>query len=359
MRIRYTIVLIAAMATLLCAGGDTAKRYDIRSGKILYEIKGSGNMMGMMQMRTKGKKRLIFDHYGNREITEIVKVTQETTGGRSKMKKEHTLVYLNGGVAYQVDFAHQRIVRMENPAQGMGALLGGGKSLTQTGEAMMRQMGGRKTGTDTVLGYRCDVWTVMGTTQCLYHGVALWVKSDIMGIKSSETAVEASFDIDLSPKSFKLPDYPITDVAGTPLHIDRSRLEQIDARTSRKQQKQMQEGAEALQAAFGAAAAHQNESQAAQEAAIANAMLPMMKRKFQQQKTELVHVRKCLEDANTLAQARQCNPHPEEGEARMQSWSRTEKAKVLKEINAAIGGMDCAMKARSMQDIEVCFSDER
>jgi len=349
--------LLLGAGLMMSAAADQPRRYDIRSAKILYDLKGSGNIMGMVQTRTKGKKRLIFDRYGAKEVIETAKVTKETTGGNTKVNKVHTLIYLNGGIVYQADFLRKRITRMANPAQALGALFGGGKSLAQTGEAMLRKMGGKKIGTDTVLGYACDVWKAMGTTQCLYHGIPLRVTSDIMGIKQSETAIKAQFNLTLSPTSFKLPDFPITDATGAPLNLDRHRLEQMDAKASRKQEKNMREGAEAMKAAFAAAAAHQGESPDAQKAAIANAMLPMMQQKFKKQKAELVQVRSCLKRAVTLAQARRCNPHPEEGEAPMRTWNRTEKNQTLQQIDAAIRGMECAEKARSMKAIEGCFPE--
>jgi hypothetical protein len=350
-----------AFGILLSIGAVAGQshRYDIRSAKILYEIKGAANIMGVVQTKTKGQKRLIFDQYGAKEVIETAKVTQETKGGNTKVNKEHTLIYLNGGIVYQADFLHKRITRMANPTQALGALFGGGKSLTQTGEAMLRQMGGKKIGTDTVLGYTCDVWQAMGTTQCLYHGIALRVHSDIMGVKQSETAIKAQFNLQLSPASFKLPDFPITDAAGAPLNLDRHRLDQIDAKASRRQEKNMQEGAEAMKAAFAAAAAHQGESPDAQEAAIAKAMLPIMQQKFKQQKAELIQTRNCLQHATTLAQARRCNPRPEEGEAPIPTWNRAEKSQTLHQIDVAIQGMECTTKARSMKEMEACFQEGR
>jgi hypothetical protein len=36
------------------------KKYDVKSGKIEYTLKGSGNIMGMVKIKSVGKKRVIF-----------------------------------------------------------------------------------------------------------------------------------------------------------------------------------------------------------------------------------------------------------------------------------------------------------
>ena len=363
---RLTVsTLILTSTLLLTAGADLPKRYDIRSGKILYEIRGSGDMMGMLQTQTKGKKRLIFDAYGANEITEMVKVTKETAGGKTKTKKAHTLTYMNGGILYRADFKRQKIIRTRNPAMAMGALFGEGKSMTQTGEAMLRKMGGKKIGTDTVAGQTCDVWKVMGATQCLYHGIPLKVETDIMGIKRSEVAVKIEWDLSLSKKAFKLPDFPITDTRGEPLQIDRSRLEALDAQQTQKHATEAAEGAAvmktALEAAQKAGVKFDGKSKIteAQENAMANAMLPMMRKKFARQKAELVEDRKCLSRASTFAQAKRCERGRDHGEEGVKRWDAAEKKKILGYLDEGLIAMDCAMSAASMQAIEQCFSEEK
>jgi hypothetical protein len=159
---------------------------------------------------------------------------------------------MNDGIMYRVDFKRKTIVRMENPAMGMNAMLGGGKNIGQTGEAMMKSMGGKKVGTDKVLDYSCDVWDLMGVKQCIYKGIPLRIESDIMGLKSLEVATKAEFDISLNEDDFKLPEYPLVDMMGQKLDMDRSKLNEIDKAQSAKNAQKMQEGMKAMAAAMGA-----------------------------------------------------------------------------------------------------------
>ena len=85
---------------------------------------------------------------------------------------------------------------------------------------------GKKTGTDKVLGYTCEVWELMGVKQCIYKGIPLRVESNIMGMKNMEIATKAEFEISLSKDNFKLPDFPLTNEMGSP--IDKDRLQKID-----------------------------------------------------------------------------------------------------------------------------------
>ena len=103
-------------------------------------------------------------------------------------------------------------------------------------------MGGKKTGTDNVLGYTCDVWEMMGTKQCMYKGIPLRVETDIMGIKNTETATKAEFDISLSKDDFKLPDFPIYDMQGNKL--DKSKLDAMDKQAEVEVEKSSEDMAE-------------------------------------------------------------------------------------------------------------------
>lgn len=71
-------------SSMLFAGADQMKLYDLKSGKITYEIKGSGEIMGS-KMQTIGKKRVIFDEYGAKSLTEENKIEKQTIMGQKKL----------------------------------------------------------------------------------------------------------------------------------------------------------------------------------------------------------------------------------------------------------------------------------
>jgi hypothetical protein len=366
MTILYKSFLALVLGSgMLLANTGQMKLYDIKSGKIDYEIRGSGTIMGMT-MKTVGKKRVLFDDYGARNLTEENKITRQTVNGQTKTEKSHTITYMKDGIAYNVDFTRKRIVRMGNVGAVASALMGGQGTMQQAGEAMMKQLGGKKTGTDKVLDYTCDVWEALGTKQCLYKGIPLRVETDVMGIKNVEVATKAAFDISLSDEDFKLPDFPIYDMGGKKL--DKANLSQIDKREKEEAQEGMEALAEAMSAA--AAAAQQagvkpgevpskSQEQAMEDAMMA-AMLPRAKEEMLKEVKGMRYAYDCLRKADTLKEANLCSKKASEmnGEPNepFEDWSEQTKKETLQFLDTFLNrSVPCVEKAQTMQDMRQCL----
>jgi len=97
-------------SSMLVAGANQMKLYDVKSGKVEYEIKGSGEIMGQ-KMQTVGKKRVIFDDNGAKNLTEENKIEKQIIMGQKKVTKTHTMTYMKGSMVYQVSFDNRRIMR--------------------------------------------------------------------------------------------------------------------------------------------------------------------------------------------------------------------------------------------------------
>ncbi len=355
------VALIGSSISL--ASGSQMAMYDVKSGKIEYGIKGSGEIMGS-KMQTVGKKRVIFDDNGAKNLTEENKIEKQTIMGQKKTTKSHTMTYLKDGMVYHVNFDNKRIMRMEN--MGMAGLMGGGNNMKQTGESMMKKMGGKKIGTDKVLGYSCDVWNLMGTKQCMYKGIPLRVETNVMGLKNTEVATKAEFDISLSKDDFKLPDFPIYDMQGNKL--DKSKLDAIDKKVKTDRAQDMDEMA-LKRAAFAKAMkdADIKDGQRptkVQEQAMKNsmmgAMLPMMKKEILSEEKSVRFAKECLEDADTLKEANSCNRKLNEmsgeSEEPFTSWNKQEKQEVMKEIDQYLDVvLPCVKKAQSAQMMQMCM----
>lgn len=355
-------------SSVLVAGASEMKLYDVKSGKIEYAIKGSGEIMGQ-KMKSIGKKRVIFDAYGAQNLTEENKIDKQTIMGQANTTKTHTMTYMKEGMVYHVDFKAKRIMRMGNLAASMGALMGGGKNMKQTGEAMMKKMGGKKTGTDKVLGYTCDVWDLMGTKQCIYKGIPLSVESNIMGIKNTEVATKAEFDISLSKDDFKLPDFPIYDMQGNKL--ERSKLDAIDKK-AQSDSAQAGEDMAALGASMAAAMQSagikegERPTQAQQESmenSMMNAMLPRMKQEILKEEKMLRFGYECLSKADTLKEANVCNDKVNamggEAEEPFDEWSPATKKEMLGFLDKYLNVMvPCIKKAQTAQDAKQCMPQE-
>jgi len=137
-----TVVKISLIALLACSvsyANSKMKKYDIKSAKIEYSIKSSGSILGMKTQEV-GKKRVIFDDYGIKELREESKVKKMSGLGQNKIDKSHKLIYMNNLIIYKVDFKDKNIIRIKNEGvAAMASLLGGDKNLMQTGEEMLKK----------------------------------------------------------------------------------------------------------------------------------------------------------------------------------------------------------------------------
>jgi len=364
--IKLSMVVLLGIG-LSVAQASQMKLYEIKSGKVTYEIKGSGEIMGQ-KMQTVGKKRVIFDDYGARNLTEEVKVEKQVMMGQKKVTKTHMMTYMKEGTTYQIDFDHKRIMRVGNAGAGMAMLMGGGTNMKQAGEEMMKKMGGKKTGTDKVLGYVCDVWYLIGTKQCIYKGLPLRVETDVMGIKNREIATKAAFDISLSKDDFKLPEFPIYDMEGN--QLDRSKLDVLDkqaALKAKERSKEMAELGEVMSKAAKEAGVKKGQrptkaQEKSMEDAMMNAMLPQVKQKMLKSAKAVRFGKKCFSDADTLKEADICGNKMDEmigekgyAEDKPTKWDAKTKKEVLKSLEQGLKSMECVEKANNMQEMQKCM----
>ncbi len=363
-------------SSVLFAGADMMKKYDVKNAKIEYKIKGSGNIMGMVQIKTIGKKRVIFDNYGVKNLTEESKVSKETTAGKTKVNKVHNIKYMNGGIIYSVDFKRKVITRMENQAMAMTMLLGGGKNVKQTGEAMMKRMGGKKIGTDKVLNYTCDVWDLMGVKQCIYKGIPLRIESDIMGLKSVEIATKAEFDISLSKDDFKLPNFPFVNMQGKILNLDKDNLDEMDAKQSIKSSKEAEDGVKAMTAAMSALTESgfdvnnpntkitEDQKMAMQKAMMGamggeEAMLAKTKQEVLGEAEKIPEIIKRFENANSVKAANICEiEYSSEDPDHHAEWNNSIKSELLKDMRIFENAIPCIKKAKTFQAFRMCLPQE-
>jgi hypothetical protein len=351
-RVVKTGLCVLVTCAVSVYGADQMQRYDVKSGKVDYKIKGSGNVMGMAQIKTVGKKRIVFDDYGAKSLEERVEVKKETTMGQTQTTKTHTLVYMDGDAVYSVDFNRKQITKTDNMGKAMLGAMGNGKSAKEAGLAMMKKMGGKKIGTDTVLGYTCDVWELMGTKQCIYKGITLKIESDIMGLKQTEVATKADFDISTDADTFRLPDFPVTDMTS----------DVSGATMDAKQAEQTMKAAAALGAMMQGMSQGTNGKAPTQEqmgAALQNAMLPMAKQQMLSQEAPLKRLRNCLEHAASRSAAQRCSDtmaqETGEGAEPIPSWDAQIKAQTLKEVDEGLAAMACVKQAQSAKALDACM----
>ncbi len=191
---------------------NTVKRYEVKSGIIKYRTSNSGKVMGST-IDGKGTESLYFKDWGVVELKESESTETTITkifGQRNEeTTSNHTMNKLENGKSYSVDFNEKVIYANRDMAMDLIGALNPNGNASEVGKSMLEGMGGEKVGSEKVLGYDCEVWTVAGGKQWIHKGVVLKVEMNLMGITTTTVALSAEFNVSVSDKYFKLPDFPM------------------------------------------------------------------------------------------------------------------------------------------------------
>lgn len=188
MKVLLVSILFASSSLFNGSADQEFKRYGIKSGVIEYELTGAQS----------GKEVVYFDDWGFREAKYTE--TELSFGGFSQ--KINSLTIMEGNMIYNIDLSTNTGTKIENSMfEGLE-----GEDMEQIGEKMMEQMGGEKTGTETVLGKECDLWEIkqMGSKTWVWKSIPL--KTEVnMGMQMNIVATSISEE-SVSAEKFKIPE---------------------------------------------------------------------------------------------------------------------------------------------------------
>ena len=211
-------LLIFLFATLVSCNGNsqnTLKRYNVKSGIVDYETIITGKVMGS-KISGSGVEHLYFKNWGALELkeTQSSQTTIMKFFGKEKIEKTstHIINKLDNGESYLADLDKKTITVGRDPM--MDLMKQSNANASDTGNNILESMGGKKVGTESVLGHSCEIWDVMGAKQSIYKGVMLKMEITVLGIKTVTEATSAKFDVSVADTNFKLPDYPIQQQEG-------------------------------------------------------------------------------------------------------------------------------------------------
>lgn len=177
---------------------NQAKRFAIKSGKIVLELSGS----------TTGTKTIYFDDYGDKFHEQEKSVTEVKMFGMTDRTNIDKITIMNGDQFWNIDHiegknmqgtlpyyksSHQMVENMTEAEQRKMA------------DDLLKSMGGKKEGIEEVLGYDCEKISVMGSYTWIYNGIALKSETNVMGIISNEVAIEFEKNPRLSSDLFEAP----------------------------------------------------------------------------------------------------------------------------------------------------------
>jgi hypothetical protein len=196
--------------------GTKLKRYEVKSAIVVYETTISGKLMGST-VTGSGFEKLYFRDWGNLELkeTQSSQTTKTNIFGIKKTETSdtHTMSKLDNGKSYHVDFEREEIMLRRDPAMELTKTFADG-DVNKTGKEMLEAMGGKIVGQEAILGYTCDIWDGLGGRQWIYKGLPLKIEVNLMGILTTTTATSAKFDIAVTDKYFKLPDFKLVEMEG-------------------------------------------------------------------------------------------------------------------------------------------------
>lgn len=218
-KIKILAALFSLILTLTTLYADT-KRYEVKSGVIDYTISGSGEMMGI-KTQMSGTNKVIFKEWGNIELHH--NTSRSVVMGREEHTKDTTKI--ENGKVYVVDYDQKIIVEYETSKLIHTQY----KDLAKSSKEMLNEMGGKKVGEESILGYTCEIWEMPQIKLWLYKGIALKSKANIMGITNTMEATNVQLDVSISDDQLKLPDFPIKSMqeANSPSQMPQMTPEQM------------------------------------------------------------------------------------------------------------------------------------
>jgi hypothetical protein len=187
-KINSVLCLVLIIASITSA--QDFKRYQFKSGKVVY--KSSGTMVGTETM--------YFDNYGMLEVKNT-KVVMELMGTK---QETDTKVLMTGNVIYSIDNNTGNANKMINP---LASMFPEGGDLEKIGDELMKNMGGKKIGSETITGKDCEIWVIekMMSKVWVWESIPMKTVVNMMGMNLTQVATSVEVDIDVSAEEFKIP----------------------------------------------------------------------------------------------------------------------------------------------------------
>jgi len=203
MRFGHIVFIVLAWILLFTSVYAEVKRYEIKSGKVEYTVRGDGQIMGM-KMSTKGTYSIVFKEWGKVEVTKGV---TESTIPMQGTQVENEWSKFDNGKIFWVD-EEEKVIVTADMASGMFEQ--DGKNFTKMGREMLEQNGGKLIGHEKLMGYKCEVWQWGNESKIWIHkGIMLKSEVSMMGITTVEEAIKVDFNVKTTSSDFALPNYPV------------------------------------------------------------------------------------------------------------------------------------------------------
>lgn len=322
------------------------KRFPIESAVILYDVNTTGTSAGL-QTRTLGVARMVFDHWGARELKEE-DVTEVQTGDFNETRNKHSLSLIDYGTIYSVDYDEN--ITYKTRDREMDMAIAQGKDLSDENFAFLKEIKATRAGSQTIAGLTCDRWTSKDQEVCLYQGIPLYVRIDTEGFHSVRTAVHAVINKPVAESEFALPAFPLI--------IDEEYTTNESAHTRSEDYLLALQDLKGALSRMSINPADTNYTLTpAQEREVINVLgqryLAKQKRLLPKLKSAFILARQCLREANASVTARACiDPVNAINEALgdktinfvFDDWNATRRDAVLRAMDQEMKYLDVTLK---------------
>jgi hypothetical protein len=184
---------IESFEDLLSVNKTKYKRYGIIKGAVEYQVSGTKT----------GKQILYFDDWGSKEAK--IEISEMRMAGL--IFKENKLTILDGEWTYNIDMDKKSGSKIKTPLLKELTAKSKTNDLTEVGEKMLKQMGGKIIGQETVLGKKCDLWEVksLGTKMWVWNYIPLKIETVMLGNTITINAVKIDLDSNINADKFSVP----------------------------------------------------------------------------------------------------------------------------------------------------------
>ena len=201
----FPILVLLALLGAQTYAKNIFKRYPVESGMILYDINTTGIAPGLTT-HTVGVSRLVFDHWGARELKED-DATEIQQGDFNEEVASHSMSMLDYGTIYTVDFDEN--VTYQTRDRNIDIAIAQGADMSDESLEILKEMKAIKTGTEQVAGYTCELWKTKDQSICLYKGIPLKITVKAAGFSSTRTAQSIILNQPISDNEFALPGFAV------------------------------------------------------------------------------------------------------------------------------------------------------
>ncbi|KYJ87195.1 hypothetical protein [Sulfurovum riftiae] len=341
-KITVTVSFFLFGTCSLFALESKTEEYKLKSGMVIYSIRGGGILAPDLNLTIIGEGKLRFREWGKVALVEE-EIEESTAGAFRNIEKFTKCIKYDKRQQFNVDY-DQEIIRERPIPKGRGL-----KDLT---------VGMMPHGNDVIAGRECEVWRREGVRICLYKGIPLLIEKELFGIHYEKRALWVEENIDVATEQCTIPDFPVQKIALFKTSIKQKKapaevskhisdiLDEISGKNSLNLKKHKQFYLNRL-----------GEHIFERQKALLAEMFGSMKR-----------ARECLQGADDSLEANDCIEEinafkakmVKEDENNIDTWDTASKNRILDEFDENIAVLESRMKciraAKNITDLSSCMS---